>query len=50
MQGVVPRFHVNPGRVWRTGPGLGADNQLVYGSYLGRTPEELEQLKAAGII
>jgi formyl-CoA transferase len=50
MQGVVPRFHVNPGKVWRTGPGLGADNELVYGSYLGRTPEELEHLKAQGII
>lgn len=50
MQGVVPRFVRHPGRVWRTGPALGEDDDVVYRDYLGLDDTELERLRAAGII
>lgn len=45
MQGVVPRMERHPGRVRRTGPALGADNDLVYGQWLGLEPDELAELR-----
>jgi crotonobetainyl-CoA:carnitine CoA-transferase CaiB-like acyl-CoA transferase len=50
MQGVVPKLHSRPGSVWRTGPRLGEDNDLVYGKWLGKPDEELARLRAGGII
>lgn len=50
MQGVVPRFDERPGHVWRTGPELGEDNDLVYGDWLGIPPERLAALRAEGAI
>lgn len=50
MQAVVPKMHQRPGSVWRTGPALGEDNDLVYGKWLGKTDDELERLRAAGVI
>ncbi|HEY1281064.1 MAG TPA: CoA transferase, partial [Acidimicrobiales bacterium] len=37
MQAVIPKLLNRPGRVWRTGPALGEDNDLVYKKYLGVT-------------
>jgi crotonobetainyl-CoA:carnitine CoA-transferase CaiB-like acyl-CoA transferase len=50
MQAVVPRMSVRPGSVWRTGASLGADNDLVFGEWLGRSDQELADLRAKGVI
>ena len=50
MQSVIPRFDQHPGHVWRTGPALGQDNDLVYQTYLGLSDERYAQLRAAGTI
>ena len=50
MQAVVPKLHSHGGTVWRSGPALGADEDLVYGEWLGLIPEELERLRTEGVI
>ena len=50
MQGVIPRLANHPGRVWRTGPGLGEDNELVYKKFLGMDDDRYEQLRNQGVI
>jgi crotonobetainyl-CoA:carnitine CoA-transferase CaiB-like acyl-CoA transferase len=50
MQTVIPKLTNHPGEVWRTGPSLGADNALVYQSYLGLSDGELAALQADGVI
>jgi crotonobetainyl-CoA:carnitine CoA-transferase CaiB-like acyl-CoA transferase len=50
MQAVIPRLHNHAGHVWRTGPALGQDNDLVYQTYLELTDERYAQLRAAGTI
>jgi crotonobetainyl-CoA:carnitine CoA-transferase CaiB-like acyl-CoA transferase len=50
MQGVVPRFVEHGGHIWRTGPGLGEDNDLVYGEYLGIPLANLETYRETGVI
>lgn len=50
MQGVIPQFRIAPGQVWRAGPALGADNDLVYRSWLGLDPAELGALRDRGVI
>jgi crotonobetainyl-CoA:carnitine CoA-transferase CaiB-like acyl-CoA transferase len=50
MQGVIPRLTNHPGRVWRTGPGLGEDNEIVFGDYLGIDAVELQRLRDIGAI
>lgn len=50
MQGVIPRLTNHAGSVWRTAPALGEDNDLVYGTYLGKSAEDMNGLRAAGTI
>jgi len=50
MPGIVPKLHQHPGAVWRTGPELGADNELVYCDWLGLSGAEYTELQAAGVI
>lgn len=50
MQAVVPKMHQRPSKVWRVGPSLGEDNELVYGEWLGHSAETLTQLKNDKII
>jgi formyl-CoA transferase len=50
MQGVVPKLTNYPGRVWRSGPALGADNEYVYRELLSLSAEEVADLKASGTI
>jgi crotonobetainyl-CoA:carnitine CoA-transferase CaiB-like acyl-CoA transferase len=50
MQGVVPMLHQRPGQVWRVGPTLGQDNDLVYRHWLGIAEEKLAALLRAGVI
>ncbi|WP_326689685.1 MULTISPECIES: CoA transferase [unclassified Streptomyces] len=50
MQAVIPHFRRKPGRVWRTGPALGQDNQLVYREWLGLSAEELTGLENNDVV
>lgn len=50
MQAALPKMANHPGSVWRTGPHLGEDNDLVYGSWLGKSDEELAALRTSGTI
>ena len=50
MQAVIPKLLNHPGHVWRTGPALGEDNDLVYRSYLGLSDERYARLLADGTI
>ena len=50
MQGVIPRLTNHPGRVWRTGPGLGEDNELVYKKFLDMDDDRYARLRADGVI
>jgi formyl-CoA transferase len=50
MQAVIPKLHSHPGHVWRTGPELGADNELVYRHWLGVSAQDYDQLVAAEVI
>jgi crotonobetainyl-CoA:carnitine CoA-transferase CaiB-like acyl-CoA transferase len=50
MQGVVPRLANYTGKVWRTAPSLGEDNDLVYGEYLSKDAEAIKQLQESGTI
>ena len=50
MQGVVPMLHQRPGAVWRVGPKLGEDNDLVYGDWLGYPAERVAALGEHGVI
>lgn len=50
MPDVVPRLTSHRGWVRRPAPALGADNDLVYGTYLGIGSKELAALRADGVI
>ncbi|MDQ1397032.1 MAG: hypothetical protein QOG64_2291 [Acidimicrobiaceae bacterium] len=50
MQAVLPHMANHGGEVWRTGPALGEDNDLVYKEYMGISDDEITSLKAAKII
>jgi crotonobetainyl-CoA:carnitine CoA-transferase CaiB-like acyl-CoA transferase len=48
--GVVPKFSVTPGKIWRGAPTVGHDNERVYCDFLGLSAQELESLKADSVI
>ena len=48
--GVVPKFSVTAGKVWRGSPGIGHDNQLIYGELLGLSTDQIEALREDKII
>lgn len=50
MQGLVPRFRRNPGRIRWAAKSIAADNDYVYKDLLGLDDTEIEQLVAKGII
>jgi crotonobetainyl-CoA:carnitine CoA-transferase CaiB-like acyl-CoA transferase len=50
MQAAIPKMTQRPGSIWRSGPHLGEDNDLVYGKWLGKSADELESLRSEGII
>ena len=50
MLGVVPKLSETPGRVEHAGPTLGEHNSMIYGSWLGMSPEDIEALRARGVI
>jgi crotonobetainyl-CoA:carnitine CoA-transferase CaiB-like acyl-CoA transferase len=47
---VQPRLSVTPGRLRHAGLGMGAANRAVYVDDLGLTEEELERLRAEGVV
>ena len=50
MQNVFPKLSDSPGSVRWTGPELGEHNADVYGGLLGKSAEDLEEMKAKDII
>lgn len=51
MPGVVPRLGETPGRIATTGPvAVGAHNEEIYCGRLGLTRDELEALRARGVV
>jgi crotonobetainyl-CoA:carnitine CoA-transferase CaiB-like acyl-CoA transferase len=50
MQDVVPRLRNYAGKVWRTAPALGEDNEAVYGRELGFSADEIAAFQGAGTI
>jgi len=50
MQAVVPKLHNHPGSVWRTGPKLGEDNDLVYKEFLGLSQDRYDALRSSATI
>ncbi len=50
MQGVIPKLANHGGHVWRAGPSLGEDNELVYRKFLGLGEDEVSALRADGTI
>lgn len=50
MHRVIPLLSETPGEICRPGPALGADNDAIYRGELGLTEEELQELRAGGII
>lgn len=50
MQNVVPRLSASPGKVSWPGKALGADNQEIYGGFLGFDQITIDSLAEAGVI
>jgi formyl-CoA transferase len=50
MQAVVPFLSEHPGGIWRAGPTLGQDNDVVFREYLGLADGEYGELKTLGVI
>jgi crotonobetainyl-CoA:carnitine CoA-transferase CaiB-like acyl-CoA transferase len=50
VQAPVPRFSSAPGTVGHLGPRLGEHNAEVYGELLGLTPDDIEDLRARGVL
>ena len=50
VPGVFPKLSKTPGKVKNLGPLLGNANQEIYGEELGLAADELEKLKAEGVV
>lgn len=50
MQNVAPKLSETPGEIRHPGPPLGAHNNYVWGKVAGKSAEEIDTLKARGII
>jgi crotonobetainyl-CoA:carnitine CoA-transferase CaiB-like acyl-CoA transferase len=48
--GIVPRFSVTPGKIWRGAATVGKDNEMVYQKLLGLSDDEIRTLTSEGII
>lgn len=50
MQGVTPRLSETPGKIASSAPQIGEHNREIYGSLLGLTDREMQELKEEGVI
>jgi crotonobetainyl-CoA:carnitine CoA-transferase CaiB-like acyl-CoA transferase len=50
VQAPVPRFSSASGTVGHLGPSLGEHNAEVYGELLGLTPNDIDDLRARGVL
>ena len=50
MEGVFPKMGRTPGAVRHAGKSLGADNDEIYRQRLGLSAQELEELRAQGVV
>jgi formyl-CoA transferase len=50
MQSVLPKMRNHGGHVWRTGPSLGEDNELVLRDWLGMSDEDIAALRREHVI
>jgi formyl-CoA transferase len=50
MQNVFPKLSDTPGQVRWPGPGLGQHNDEIYAGLLGKSPADLDELRAAQVI
>ena len=50
VQAPVPRFSGATGRVGHLGPRIGANNAEVYGELLGLGGDEIDDLRAKGVL
>jgi crotonobetainyl-CoA:carnitine CoA-transferase CaiB-like acyl-CoA transferase len=50
VQAPVPRFSSESGTVDHLGPGLGEHNAEVYGELLGLTLDDIDDLRARGVL
>ena len=48
--GVIPKFSLTPGEIWRGSVPLGYDNEMVYDRLLGLSTGDLDQLREQGVI
>jgi formyl-CoA transferase len=50
MQGIIPRLEATPGRIEHPGPSLGEHNTEVFRERLGLDADELEEMRAKGVV
>jgi formyl-CoA transferase len=50
MQAVIPKLRKHGGHVWRTGPRLGEDNDLVFSEWLGIDERRISSLRDKGVV
>lgn len=48
--GIVPKFSLNPGKIWRGFPRLGQDTDVIMRNILGYPEERVRALKEKGVI
>ncbi len=50
MQAVIPKLRKHGGHVWRTGPRLGEDNDLVFSEWLSIDERRISSLRDKGVV
>jgi formyl-CoA transferase len=50
MQAVIPKLRKHGGHVWRTGPRLGEDNDLVFSQWLSIDERRISSLRDKGVV
>lgn len=50
MQSVIPRMNIHTGSVWRTGPSLGQDTDMVLKEFAGLSDDDIAGLRSRSVI
>lgn len=48
--GIVPKYSDSPGEIWRGAPSIGQDTERILRDLLGKTPEEITDLRQKALI